>query len=239
MDGKGTGVERAYEKVIMYIKGEIWRKNLKRGDLLPPERDLAQQLGVSRNSVREALRTMSLMGFVSSVQGAGNYLSCDLEQNLSKSLELMFLLGETNYRQISQLRWGMESETARLAAGRILPWQAAKLSELARQMREEPDPQKGAKLDQQFHFLLCDAAENKLIRALFGALLSTVNEFIKTMYGNIVRSKKNAAALQDTHQEIADALAAHDADAAIRAIWKHFEVVDEAIEQIPQGVGQA
>ena len=61
--------DRAYEKVLEYIKSEVRRGNLKRGERLPPERELAEQLNVSRNSVREAVRTLGLMGFVSSVQG--------------------------------------------------------------------------------------------------------------------------------------------------------------------------
>ena len=111
--------ERAYEKVIEHIKSEIWQGTLKRGERLPPERELAESLGVSRNSVREAIRTLSLLGFVSSTQGAGNFVTCDIEQNLRESLRMMVLLGETNYLQISQLRRGLESENARLAAERI------------------------------------------------------------------------------------------------------------------------
>ena len=111
--------EKAYEKVIEHIKNEIWQGALKRGERLPPERELAETLGVSRNSVREAIRTLGLMGFVSSTQGAGNFVTCDIEQNLRESLHMMVLLGETNVLQISQLRRGLESENARLAAGRI------------------------------------------------------------------------------------------------------------------------
>ena len=124
--------------MLDYIKAEIRRGNLKRGERLPPERELAEQLGVSRNSVREAVRTLSLMGFVSSVQGAGNYISCDLEGNLSTSFEMMLLLGETNYLQVSQLRRGLESETARLAATRVLPGQLERLNSLAQRMAAEP-----------------------------------------------------------------------------------------------------
>ena len=168
--------------MLDYIKAEIRRGNLKRGERLPPERELAEQLGVSRNSVREAVRTLSLMGFVSSVQGAGNYISCDLEGNLSTSFEMMLLLGETNYLQVSQLRRGLESETARLAATRVLPGQLERLNSLAQRMAAEPDPEKGALLDQQFHMLLCEASGNLLLRALFRAMLATVNRFIGTMY---------------------------------------------------------
>lgn len=223
--------ERAYEKVIEHIKNEIWQGTLKRGERLPPERELAESLGVSRNSVREAIRTLSLLGFVSSTQGAGNFVTCDIEQNLRESLRMMVLLGETNYLQLSQLRRGLESENARLAAERIAPRQAARLRELARLMREEPDAQRASAYDQEFHTLLCDASGNRLIKSLFGAMLSTINDFISTMYVRIVADPEQAEALHAAHQRLADALAARDGDAAALAMRGHFEVVDASIRR--------
>ena len=223
--------ERAYEKVIEHIKNEIWQGTLKRGERLPPERELAESLGVSRNSVREAIRTLGLMGFVSSTQGAGNFVTCDIEQNLRESLHMMMLLGETNYLQLSQRRCGLESENARLAAERIQPRQAARLKELARLMREEADPQKASRYDQEFHSLLCEASGNRLIKSLFRAMLSTINDFISTMYVRIVETPAQAEALHTAHQRLADALAAHNADAADQAMRAHFEVVDSSIRR--------
>lgn len=221
--------EKAYEKVVDYIRDEIWKGNLKRDERLPPERELAELLGVSRNSVREALRTMSLMGFISSVHGAGNYVTCDFEKNLSESFRMLLLLGETNYMQVSQLRRGLEAEMARLAAGRILPGQLARLETLAERMRTEPDPRRASQYDQEFHNLLCEASGNKLIRSLFGAMLTTVNDFISTMYARIVADDEQAAALHEAHDLIVEALRLRDGDAAIHAIWTHFEVVDHSL----------
>ena len=226
--------ERAYDKVIEYIRGEIRKGNLRRGERLPSERDLADLLGISRNSVREALRTMSMMGFVNSVHGAGNYVSCDLEKNLSESLRMMLMLGETNFLQVSQLRRGLEAETARLAASHILPSQLAQLDNLVQQMREEPDAAKASKYDREFHRLLCEAAGNRLIRSMFSAMYSTVSEFITTMYTRIVSQDEPRRMLHDAHQQVVDALRRKDEDGAIRAIWYHFEIVDAAIEQ-PEG----
>lgn len=223
--------EKAYEKVIDHIKNEIWQGTLKRGERLPPERELAETLGVSRNSVREAIRTLGLMGFVSSTQGAGNFVTCDIEQNLRESLRMMVLLGETNYLQISQLRRGLEGENARLAAERLTPKQAARLRELVRLMREETDPQKASGYDQEFHVLLCEASGNRLIKAFFGAMLSTINDFISTMYVRIVADPAQADALHAAHQRLADALAAHDVEGAGAAIQSHFEVVDASIRR--------
>jgi GntR family transcriptional regulator, transcriptional repressor for pyruvate dehydrogenase complex len=221
--------KKTYERVVNYVKDEIWRGNLKRGERLPSERDLAELLGVSRNSVREAMRTLSMMGFISSVHGGGNYISCDLEQNLSETLRMMMMMGETNYMQVSQLRRGLESEMARLAVNRILPRQVEKMGELVRQMREEPNAEKGSLLDQKFHTLLCEAAGNKLIHAIFMAMLSTINEFISTMYARIVKNEVQGDLLYKTHEDLVEALGRHDEEAALRAIREHFEIVDASI----------
>ena len=89
------GQGKAYEKVIDYIQGEMLKGELKRGEKRPPERELAELLGVGRNSVREAMRTLSLMGFISSTQGAGNFVSCNLEKNLAESTRMMMMLGRS------------------------------------------------------------------------------------------------------------------------------------------------
>lgn len=64
--------EKAYESVIDRIKKQISSGAFRPGDRLPPERELAEGLGASRNSVREALRVLDILGIVSSRQGAGN-----------------------------------------------------------------------------------------------------------------------------------------------------------------------
>ena len=223
--------EKAYEKVIEHIKNEIWQGTLKRGERLPPERELADSLGVSRNSVREAIRTLGLMGFVSSMQGAGNFVTCDIQQNMSESLRMMLLLGETNYLQICQLRCGLETENARLAAERILPKQVARLQELVCLMREETNPQKASAYDQEFHRLLCEASGNRLIKSLFGAMLSTFNDFISTMYRRISQNEEQMEKLHAAHGQLAQALAAHDHSAAAHALMAHFETVDASIKE--------
>lgn len=222
---------RTYEKVVQYIKDEIWRGSLKRGERLPPERELAETLGVSRNSVREAIRTLSMMGFVSSTQGAGNFVTCDFENNVGESLRMMLALGETNYLQISQLRCALETEAARLAAGRILPKQAARMQELARLMEEEKELDQGSKYDVEFHRILVEASGNHLIKSLFGAMMLTVDDFIRTMNRNISQDSEQFAKLHAVHGQLADALAAHDHIAAAQALMAQFEIVDHSIRE--------
>lgn len=231
MSEKTEKSTRTYEKVVQYIKDEIWRGSLKRGERLPPERELAETLGVSRNSVREAIRTLSMMGFVSSTQGAGNFVTCDFESNVGESIRMMLAMGETNYLQISQLRCALETESTRLAAGRILPKQAARMQELARLMEEEEGADQGSKYDVEFHRILIEASGNHLIKSLFGAMMITVDDFIRTMNRNISQDPEQFARLHAVHGQLADALAAHDHTAAAQALMAQFEIVDHSIRE--------
>src|SRR3712207_8380429 len=70
-----VSTEKSYEKVIEYVRNHILKKEFKIGDKLLSERELAVQLGISRNSVREGLRILERMGVLCSQQGAGNYIA--------------------------------------------------------------------------------------------------------------------------------------------------------------------
>ena len=104
---KALDPQRAYVRVVDYIKQEIRNGNLKIGSKLPPERVLAEQLGVGRNSVREALRILEIIGATTSTQGAGHFISGNFEISLAETMSIMFLLKGMSFQQISQLRYAL------------------------------------------------------------------------------------------------------------------------------------
>ena len=148
------------------------------------------------------------------------------------SPEVMYKTTDRRGRLIA-MRPDSTMPIARLAATRILPGQLERLKGLAQRMADEPDPEKGALMDQQFHMLLCEASGNLLLRSLFRAMVATVNRFIGTMYVRIVGDEDQARQLHDAHLEIVQALAEGDENAAIQGIWRHFQVVEEAILTMP------
>ena len=83
--------KKAYEIVIDSIKEQIMNQELVLGQGLPPEREISEKLGVSRNSVREALKILTVMGVVSSRQGAGNYISGNFKGYMVDALSMMSL----------------------------------------------------------------------------------------------------------------------------------------------------
>ncbi len=220
---------KAYERVITYIKSEILKGDLKRGEKLPPERELAERLGVGRNSVREALRTLSLMGFISSTQGAGNFVSCDIEKNLAESVQMMMLLGATDYRQVSELRQGLESQAVLLASERINPAQLSELEDIVWQLRDEDDLERSTILDKRLHYLIGEAAGNPLIMVILRAMSETIDDFISHMRGQMMKDEVYRKQLQDSHQGIALALQDHNGAEAVRMMREHFQVVDNAM----------
>ena len=100
--------QKAYKGVIDYFKKKIMDGELRPGEKLPPERDIAEQLNVSRNSVREAIRIMDMTGVISSQQGSGNYITCEFQKSLAETMTMMFAMDQIDYRQISQIRQTLE-----------------------------------------------------------------------------------------------------------------------------------
>ena len=81
---------KAYDQVIEVIKDKIKKGKIKKGDKLPSEREMAESLGLSRASVREALRALEVIGLIESIQGAGNYIRTNFDNSLIEPLSLMF-----------------------------------------------------------------------------------------------------------------------------------------------------
>ncbi|HIY17381.1 MAG TPA: FadR family transcriptional regulator [Candidatus Intestinimonas stercorigallinarum] len=229
MKEETTQQGKAYERVITYIKSEILKGNLKQGEKLPPERELAEKLGVGRNSVREALRTLSLMGFISSTQGAGNFVSCDIEKNLAESTQMMMLLGATDYRQVSELRQGLENQAVLLASERITPTQLSELEDIVWQLRDENDLARSTALDKRLHYLIGEAAGNPLIMVILRAMSETIDDFISHMREKMMEDEVYRKRLQDSHQGIVLALQDHNGAEAVRMMREHFQAVDSAM----------
>lgn len=225
----GENGGRAYEKVIHYVQEQILLGNIKQGQRLPPERELAEALQVGRNSVREALRTLSLMGFISSTQGSGNYVSCDFEKSMTESLHMLFLLNQTDYREVSELRQGIETQAIRLAAQRISQEDIDRLKQIVAELREGTVEAQNVVLDKELHFIIAAASGNRMILQLLQALSETLDKFISNMRGKILMQTGHKDELQKSHEEIVEALCERDTERAVSAMHAHFTMIDSAI----------
>ena len=155
--------EKAYKGVIEYFKNRIMAGELRPGEKLPPEREIAQMLEVSRNSVREALRIMDMTGVISSQQGSGNYITCEFQKSIAETMGMMFAMSQINYQQISQIRYALEQQAFALAIEQASESQMEALEELVKRLDRSMDEQENARIDKQIHFTLALASGNVLL----------------------------------------------------------------------------
>ena len=210
--------KKAYKIVIDYIKQQIRNRELMIGELLPPERELSEKLGVSRNSIREALKILSVIGVISSRQGAGNYVSCDFDHYLVDTFSMMFILGELDYDQINQIRIGLEMQAYALAV------KYADNSEIL-QMQEYVE-----KLD-RIHYAIAKASRNVLIQNILNALSEVMDVFIEDMRREILRTEERKEMLQEFHKQMVEYLIKRDAKNGQKALMQHFEMIDQIIHE--------
>src|SRR5499427_5754575 len=111
---------RLYEQIVQQIEESIVKGDLKPGDQLPAERELAQRFGVSRTAVREAVKALREKGLVEAYSGKGTFITDGTTQAVRQSLDLIVKIGQTEgTNHLAELRAILEPEIAALAAARI------------------------------------------------------------------------------------------------------------------------
>jgi GntR family transcriptional repressor for pyruvate dehydrogenase complex len=221
--------QKSYTKVIDYIKLQIREGSLTSGSRLPAERELSQLLGISRNSVREAIRTLDIMGVISSQQGAGNYLIGNFENNLVESLSMMFLLNQINYQQISQLRRALEMQALMLAIDNITEEQIKELEEVVDEL-EHTTEENNIVLDKKLHYAIATASGNRLITDILQALSDLIDQFIVDLRREILSSPDSKIILYEAHNEMMLSLIRRDKNLGFTAVNKHFGIIDEKLK---------
>src|ERR1700761_4840012 len=111
---------RLYEQIVQQIEQSIVKGDLKPGDQLPAERELAQRFGVSRTAVREAVKALREKGLVEAYSGRGTFITDGTTQAVRQSLDLMVKIGQPEgSTHLAEVRAILEPEIAALAAARI------------------------------------------------------------------------------------------------------------------------
>lgn len=212
---------RLYEQVADRLRAHIDVEGLKPGDRLLSERDLAERLGVSRTSVRQALTALEVTGIVEIRHGGGVFITEPPETVLPLLADALADEHE-QLPAIMEVRQAIEAQTARLAAKRRVDDDLAALDLALRRMQDASesgdDP---AEADREFHDRIVAAAGNPLLKTLWDQLSGAVD---KTRRASLARPGRPALSL-NAHRRIRDAIAAGDPDAAAKAMLDHLAVV--------------
>jgi len=169
---------RLYEQIVQQIEESIVKGDLKAGDQLPAERDLAQRFGVSRTAVREAVKALREKGLVEAYSGRGTFITDGTTQAVRQSLDLMVKIGQPEgSTHLAEVRAILEPEIASLAAVRIQEPELATMREAVAVMdRAGSDPDAYIEADLDFHLALAEGAANPLILSLLDSIVGLLRE---------------------------------------------------------------
>jgi GntR family transcriptional repressor for pyruvate dehydrogenase complex len=215
------------EEIANRLLLQIQEQELRPGDKLPAERNLARLMEVSRPVVREALRALALMRVVDIRQGDGTYITSLEPRQLISHLDFVFSKDSVALVQLLEARRVVEAGNVRLAALRITDSEVAELQELVLTLANcIDDPDRFSELDIALHTAVCAAADNFLLLQ-FMNIVSTLGKVSRERTGGLRTVRE--AALGD-HRRILEALRAHDPDAAERAMLDHLDHVEQGLK---------
>ena len=229
---------RLYEQIVQQIEGSIVKGDLKAGDQLPAERELAQRFGVSRTAVREAVKALREKGLVEAYSGRGTFITDGTTQAVRQSLDLMAKIGQPEgSTHLAEVRAILEPEIAALAAVRIQEPELTTMREAVAVMdRAGQDPETYIEADLDFHLALAEGAANPLILSLLDSIVGLLRE----QRLRIFRVPGGPERGQFHHKRILEAIERHDVEKARGAMRAHLlQVRDDS--QAPtekQGVGK-
>ena len=219
--------QRLHESIVQRFHALIQRGSLEHGTKLPAERVLAEQLKVSRSSVREAIRTLELQGLVVSKPGSGTFIntqSLDAVTTLmTSSLDEGLGADEAQLRDIFEVRHLLEPQLAALAAQRATPEDVDRMALiLEEQQRQIMEGETGVDADTEFHFALATATHNTALVKVVSAVEDVLRQSRDQSLQQPGRPERSLA----SHRQILDMVRSRDHRGAREAMEHHLTVVE-------------
>jgi GntR family transcriptional repressor for pyruvate dehydrogenase complex len=190
------------------------------GTKLPGERELAQQVGVSRPILREALRLLAERGLIQVSPGRGAFTRMPGTADLARPLDSLFRRQQATARQLVEARLMLECETATLAAERAEPEELRRMQAVLGQLDQASGPLDQAGFDIAFHTLLARAAHNPVIEAMFASITPLTYELMVRSLADPKVSAEGAP----LHHDLLRALERRDREQARAVMYQHLSL---------------
>ncbi len=206
-------------RMVTALKGMIGEGGLAPGAKLPSERELALRFGVSRPSLRQALKVLEVMGVLSQRVGDGTYLSTNASAILAEPMEFLVLLDGISHLELFESRMIVEPELAARAAGRATAEDISILKKMVAEMEEKPgDRGRQVELDIAFHDEIFRAAGNRVCRQIF----NVIHRGILTSISRLSQRARLDAVIAE-HKLIYDAISRREPDLARTRMNDHLQ----------------
>ena len=220
--------------VVAQVSELISRGELRPGDRLPPERELALRLGISRPSLRAGLRSLIAMGILRARQGSGTFIAEGPPQLDSEPLRMLAVLHGFTYDNMFEARRAIEESVAALAAERATPEQMATIAEeLAEMYASLDDPQQYLRHDIRFHRAVGAASGNPIL----ATLVEMVSEVMYERRRETIGRAHDFSESLEKHRQVYRAIRAHRPDMAREAMHEHLILAQRAYDTEVQEFG--
>lgn len=218
---KAITCQNNYQNIVSQIKQMILNGELKTGDKLPVERELAEILNVSRSCVREAMKALETLGLLECRQGGGNYIVNHLDDALSDSLSLVYVLNHCHMDDLTELRQMIETDTLKKLAAENIPSELEDFRQLRSEILASRSMENVVRGDLKFHRLLSAKSKNPLLNHI----QSTVNSLYLSSVQTLNDNYENKMTLEEAiayQTDILNALFSRDPSAIEQAIVRHY-----------------
>jgi GntR family transcriptional repressor for pyruvate dehydrogenase complex len=214
---------RVFEGVAQQIQRFIVEGELKPGDRLPPERELAERFEVSRGSVRDAIRTLEFVGLVVPRQGEGTVVADASPDAVVTPLASVLLRKRELIVELLDIRRIIEPALAARAAQHASPEEIAHLEDVLRRQRKKVlRGESTVAEDNEFHYTIALAARNTVVRKVIDVVMQLLHETRSRSLQARGRPQRSLAG----HRRILEAIKRHDPDAAERAVGRHLQEIE-------------
>lgn len=214
--------KRVYQQIIEQIKESMEKGELKPGDKLPSERDLASMMNVSRTAIREALSVMESAGLVEVLRGVGVFLKEDESSLLLNKMDNILQQRGLDLIELLEVRQGIEGQAAYLAAIRRTDSDLDNIKRAYEQMKKEYANNQVAELeDFYFHMSIVQASKNEMLLQAVKLFSDAFLEGVKQLRHKSIPSGKSEMVLHE-HWVIYDAIARQEPEEAQEAMVQHL-----------------
>ncbi len=217
------------EEIALQLRGMIHRGELRSGDRLPPERDLAKMLGVSRPTLRAGISSLAAIGVLRSRPGAGTFVveAEDSPSLDSGPLRMMASLHGFTSSEMFEARRSLEMAIAGLAAERATGEQMAAMAEEITEMYASLDePEQFLVHDMRFHQTVAAASGNRILTSL----MNMVATILFDVRRKTVKGAKDLKESAEMHRHVYRAIRDRDPEAARNAMRDHLVLAQKAQE---------
>jgi DNA-binding FadR family transcriptional regulator len=208
------------------IKEYIMSGNLKAGDFLPPEMDLCKQLSIGRSTLREAIKTLELQGFVRKKHGVGMMIINESEQAALDMLQLMLKRNGSTMEELMEVRYAIELRTTKLAAINASKTDIEEIERHLQIMKSNISTiEEYVRADINFHQAVAKASHN----TVFEFILNTIRPLLEEMIQKTLKFEHRPELSMKYHENIFEAIYERDPEKAVEAIKEHLKATNKML----------